>query len=267
MMGVRTSGNESGNGNANSGNDDVLLRLDGVGLRAPSGRWILRDVSFAVKRGEIVTIIGPNGGGKTTAVRAALGIITPTTGTVWRKPGLRIGYTPQKVKPDATLPLSVARFLALGTDAAPADIESALERTGARALLGEQLASLSSGELQRVLIARAMLLKPDLLVLDEPVQGVDFTGEAQLYDLIRNLRDETGCGVLMVSHDLHFVMAGTDHVVCINVHVCCAGTPQAVSGHPEYTGLFGPAATRHQAAYAHLHDHEHGLAHDPGREE
>ncbi len=250
-----------------NGNGDVLLRLDGVGVRAPSGRWILRDVSFSVKRGEIVTIIGPNGGGKTTTVRTALGIITPTTGTVWRKPGLRIGYTPQKMKPDATLPLSVARFLALGTGAGRADIEAALARTGAQSLLHEQLAHLSGGELQRVLIARAMLRRPDLLVLDEPVQGVDFTGEAQLYDLIRSLREESGCGVLMVSHDLHFVMAGTDHVVCINVHVCCAGTPQAVSEHPEYTGLFGPAAVAHQAAYTHLHDHEHGLKHDPGREE
>ena len=245
---------------------EPLLRLEGVGLRAASGRWILRDVSFTVRRGEIVTIIGPNGGGKTTAVRAALGIVRPDRGRIWRAPGLRVGYTPQKARPDTTLPLSVRRFLALGTGAAEAALLAALERTGARGLAGAQLAELSSGELQRVLIARAMLRRPDLLVLDEPVQGVDFAGEAALYDLIRAFRDETGCGVLMVSHDLHFVMAGTDHVVCINVHVCCAGTPQAVSGHPEYAGLFGAGAVAHQQAYAHLHDHEHGLKHDPGRE-
>jgi len=246
---------------------EELLRLDGVSVRAPSGRWILRDVSFSVHRGEIVTIIGPNGGGKTTAVRAALGIITPDAGSVWRAPGLRVGYTPQRVRPDLTLPLTVRRFLRLGIAASEADIDAALERTGARRLAGQQLADLSSGELQRVLLARALLRKPHLLVLDEPVQGVDFAGEAAMYDLIRGVRDETGCGVLMVSHDLHFVMAGTDKVVCINVHVCCAGTPQAVSEHPHYTGLFGTAATRHQAAYAHMHDHEHGLNHDPGRED
>ena len=245
---------------------EELLRLENVGLRAPSGRWIVRDISFSVRRGEIVTIIGPNGGGKTTTVRAALGIVRPGTGRVWRKPGLRIGYTPQKLHPDATLPLTVRRFLALDIDTTQEQALQMLERTGAQALADQQLAALSSGELQRVLIARAMLRKPDLLVMDEPVQGVDFSGEAQLYDLIRRFRDETGCAVLMVSHDLHFVMAGTDKVVCINVHVCCAGTPQAVSEHPEYAGLFGTAATRHQAAYTHLHDHEHGLRHDPGRE-
>ncbi len=245
---------------------EALLRLEEVGVRAPSGRWILRDVSFTVHRGEIVTIIGPNGGGKTTAVRAALGIITPDAGRIWRREGLRIGYTPQNVMPDATLPLTVERFLSLGTGARGAQLVAALERTGAQALAQQQLAALSSGELQRVLISRAILRRPDLLVLDEPVQGVDFSGEAALYNLIRSLRDETGCGVLMVSHDLHFVMAGTDRVVCINVHVCCAGTPQAVSGHPEYAGLFGPAAVAHQQAYAHMHDHEHGLEQDPGRE-
>ncbi len=263
-----STGSETQDNGSNARHDagGELLRLENVGVRAPSGRRILRDVSFSVRRGEIITIIGPNGGGKTTTVRAALGIVQPTSGAVWRKPGLRIGYTPQKLRPDAILPFTVRRFLALGIDAPEKHALAALERTGALALADQPLSSLSSGELQRVLIARAMLRRPDLLVLDEPVQGVDFAGEAQLYDLIRSLRDETGCAVLMVSHDLHFVMAGTDKVVCINVHVCCAGTPQAVSEHPEYAGLFGAAATRHQAAYTHLHDHEHGLNHDPGRE-
>ena len=247
--------------------DDIVLSLEGVGVRADSGRWILRDVNLRLCRGEIVTIIGPNGGGKTTLVRTALGIITPTTGRVWRRPGLRVAYTPQKVAPDSILPITVQRFLHLGLQPTPsgAKIHAALTRTGALALTDQQLAALSSGELQRVLMARAILRQPELLVLDEPVQGVDFAGEAALYDLIRALRDETGCGVLMVSHDLHFVMAGTDRVVCVNGHICCAGTPQAVSQSAEYAALFGQAAHAHRAAYAHLHDHEHGLCDLPER--
>jgi len=249
------------------GGGEVLLRLEDAGVRAGSGRWLIRHVNLEVRRGEIVTIIGPNGGGKTTTVRAALGIVPLTEGRICRADGLRIGYTPQKVAPDSILPLTVLRFLQLGTGAGRANITQALARTGAEQLLQQQLSALSSGELQRVLIARALLRRPDLLVLDEPVQGVDFAGEGAIYDLIRSYRDETGCGMLLVSHDLHFVMAGTDKVVCINVHVCCAGTPEAVCENPAYTGLFGtPAASMH-AAYRHRHDHVHGLAEDPGRNE
>ena len=256
--GADTSSGETG---------DLLLSLEGVGVRADSGRWILRDVSLRLRRGEIVTIIGPNGGGKTTLVRTALGIVAPTTGRVWRKPGLCVAYTPQKVTPDSILPITVARFLHLSLHPAPSGeaVRTALARTGTATLADQQLAALSSGELQRVLIARAILRQPDLLVLDEPVQGVDFAGEAALYDLIRALRQETGCGVLMVSHDLHFVMAGTDRVICVNGHICCAGTPQAVSQSDAYAALFGHAAGVHRAAYAHLHDHEHDLCDEPGR--
>ena len=245
---------------------EVLLRLENASVRAQSGRWIIRDVNLEIRRGEIVTIIGPNGGGKTTTVRAALGIIPLTTGRVWRKPGLVVGYTPQKVMADSILPLPVERFLRLGVRASVQEVRDTLERTGAAHLADQQLSALSSGELQRVLIARAILRKPHLLVLDEPVQGVDFAGEAAIYDLIRQVRDELNCGVLMVSHDLHFVMAGTDKVVCVNVHVCCAGTPKAVSESTEYAELFGLAGKAHRAAYAHMHDHEHGLKRDPGRE-
>ena len=249
------------------GGSDTLLRLEDAGVRAESGRWLIRQVTLEVRRGEIVTIIGPNGGGKTTTVRAALGIVPLTEGRLWRAPNLRIAYTPQKVHPDSILPLTVRRFLQLGTEAAAAEVAAALARTGAEKLAGQQISALSSGELQRVLIARALLRKPDLLVLDEPVQGVDFAGEGAIYDLIRSFRDETGCGVLLVSHDLHFVMAGTDRVVCINVHVCCAGSPEAVCESPAYTGLFGGQAASVHAAYRHHHDHVHGLAEDPGRGE
>ena len=264
MQAPVSSARDAGVGGVEKG--AVLLRLENAGVRAESGRWIVRDVNLEIRRGEIVTIIGPNGGGKTTLVRAALGIVPLTTGRVWRMPGLVIGYTPQKVMADSILPLAVERFLRLGVQAERAEVRQVLERTGAAHLAGQQLSCLSSGELQRVLIARAILRKPDLMVLDEPVQGVDFAGEAAIYDLIRHVRDELGCGVLMVSHDLHFVMAGTDKVVCINVHVCCAGTPKAVSESAEYAALFGMAGKAHRAAYAHMHDHEHGLRQDPGRE-
>ncbi len=249
------------------GGGEVLLRLEDAGVRAESGRWLIRHVNLQVRRGEIVTIIGPNGGGKTTAVRAALGIAPLTEGRLWRAPGLRVAYTPQKVAPDSILPLSVMRFLSLGVDVNTPAIMHALARTGADRLAQQQLSALSGGELQRVLIARALLRRPDLLVLDEPVQGVDFAGEGAIYDLIRDFRDETGCGVLLVSHDLHFVMAGTDRVVCINVHVCCAGTPEAVCESPAYAGLFGRQSSSAHAAYRHHHDHVHGLAEDPGRTE
>ncbi len=236
--------------------NDILVELDDVGVRA-DGRWIVRHVSFAVRRRRIVTLIGPNGGGKTTTIRAALGIMPVSEGEVRKAPRLRVGYVPQKLALDPSLPLTVARFMRLTAPATPAEVIAALEMTGVAHCMGRQVRQLSGGELQRVLIARAMLRRPDLMVLDEPVQGVDFAGEAALYEIIGRLRDELGCGVLLVSHDLHFVMAGTDHVVCINSHICCQGTPHAVAETEEYAELFGPAALARLAAYTHHHDHVH----------
>ena len=234
-----------------------LLELRDAGFRAPGGRWLVRHVSFAVHRGEIVTLIGPNGGGKTTTIRLALGILPPAEGRVTKAPGLKTGYVPQKLALDPTLPMTVARFMRLTAPARREDVLAALEETGVSARETSPVQSLSGGELQRVLIARAILRKPDLLVLDEPVQGVDFAGEAALYELIGEIRARLGCGVLLVSHDLHFVMSGTDHVVCINTHVCCEGHPHAVTKTPEYARLFGPAALERLAAYTHHHDHTH----------
>ncbi len=249
--------------------DQPLLQLRDVGFRAPGGRWLVRHVSFAVHRGEIVTLIGPNGGGKTTTIRLALGILPLAEGCVIRAPGLKIGYVPQRLALDPTLPMTVARFMRLTADAPQADILAALRETGVEARRDAPVQALSGGELQRVLIARAILGRPDLLVLDEPVQGVDFAGEAALYDLIGEIRARLGCGVLLVSHDLHFVMAGTDHVVCINTHVCCEGHPHEVTQTPEYAELFGPAALARLAAYTHHHDHVHapdGHVCGPGHE-
>ncbi len=241
----------------NGPDNSPLLELRDAGVRAPDGRWLIRHVSLSVRRGEIVTLIGPNGGGKTTTIRAALGILPLAEGSVRRDPDLRVGYVPQKLALDPALPMTVARFMRLTCSATKAQIVQALEETGVCARMNAQVARLSGGELQRVLIARAILRKPDLLVLDEPVQGVDFAGEAALYELISHIRETMGCGILLVSHDLHFVMAGTDRVVCINGHVCCSGHPHAVTKTPEYADLFGPAALERLAAYTHHHDHVH----------
>lgn len=235
---------------------ELLLAADGVSVDF-DGRVALSNVSLTVHRGEIVSLIGPNGAGKTTLVRVVLGLLQPSTGRVATLPGLRIGYMPQFMPIDEILPMTAARFLALSGVSDEVRIAKALADVGTDHLAGAQLRDLSGGELRRVILARALLREPDLLVLDEPVQGVDVGGQAELYGLITRLRDQTGCGVLMVSHDLHIVMAETDKVVCMNHHVCCTGHPEAVSRMPEYLALFGPAAAQHLALYAHGHDHRH----------
>ena len=221
------------------------------------GRMVLSNIDIALHEREIVTIIGPNGAGKTTLVRALLGHETPATGRVARRAGLTVGYVPQRFHVDATIPLTVARFLTLGLKATRSDGLEALAQVGASRVVSSQVAHLSGGELQRVILARALLRNPDLLVLDEPARGVDHLGEAELYDLISNLRDARGFGVLLVSHDLHIVMAKADRVVCINGHVCCSGHPHTVAQHPEYARLFGPQAAQSFGVYTHHHDHTH----------
>jgi len=214
-------------------------------------------VSLAVHSREIVTLIGPNGSGKSTSARLALGILKPTSGTTTRKRGLRIGYVPQKLSIDWTVPLKVARFMTLTSRIKSQRVVSALERTGVARLLNSDMQALSGGEFQRVLLARAIASSPDLLVLDEPVQGVDFNGQLALYQLIGDIREEIGCGVLLISHDLHLVMAATDKVICLNGHVCCSGSPSSVAVSPEYQALFGASAAATLAIYEHHHDHTH----------
>lgn len=228
---------------------DVYLRLN--------NRDILTDVNLTVKRGEIVTLIGPNGAGKSSLVRIVLGLMPPTSGQIHRAPSVRVGYMPQKLTVPENLPLTVRRFLTLGGSQGKDRIHSACEQTHSDYLLDQPMQTLSGGEHQRVLLARALLRDPDLLVLDEPVQGVDVTGQADLYALIARLRDELQCGVLMVSHDLHLVMAQTDQVLCINTHVCCSGHPEHVSQHPAYLELFGKAVDPALAVYTHHHNHTH----------
>ncbi|ROR31985.1 ATP-binding cassette domain-containing protein [Inmirania thermothiophila] len=234
----------------------TLLELREVSVAGAGGRPRLEAVSLRLARGEIVTLIGPNGAGKTTLVRVALGLEPPTAGSVWRRPGLRVGYQPQRLALDPRLPLPVRRFLAL-TGEVPADAaRAALAEVGAAHLWDRPLHRLSGGELQRVGLARVLARRPELLVLDEPSQGIDLAGQETLFEVIRRTRDRTGCAVLMVSHDLHLVMAGTDRVLCLDRHVCCQGRPEAVSRDPAFGRLFGSAAL---ALYSHHHDRcEHG---------
>jgi zinc transport system ATP-binding protein len=235
----------------------MLVALDRVGLSL-AGHRVLDGVSLAVPPSRIVTVVGPNGAGKSTLIKVALGLIRPDSGRVERT-AQRIAYVPQKLAISRILPLSVRRFLAIAVPErmAPAQLDAALMQVGAGHVLRRQVADISGGEMQRVLLARALLRRPDLLVLDEPVGGVDMAGQAELYDLIARLAHQDGVGVLMVSHDLHVVMAATDEVVCLNRHVCCAGHPEAVSRHPEYLALFGPRVAASLAVYTHAHDHGH----------
>ncbi|MBT0728270.1 zinc ABC transporter ATP-binding protein ZnuC [Rosenbergiella australiborealis] len=222
-------------------------------------KQVLQNISLTLTPGRILTLLGPNGAGKSTLVRLILGLVTPTQGTIEKKSGLRIGYVPQKLHLDITLPLNVERFLRLARQAKHVDIHAALQRVNADHLRLSAMQKLSGGEMQRVLLARALLGKPELLVLDEPTQGVDVNGQVALYDLINQLRHELGCAVLMVSHDLHLVMAKTDDVLCLNHHVCCSGPPEVVSQHPEFTAMFGTRASEQLAIYRHHHNHRHDL--------
>ncbi|MFS8121076.1 zinc ABC transporter ATP-binding protein ZnuC [Rhizobium sp. BR 250] len=240
---------------AHRGNE-ILVSLANAGVQR-NGRWLVRGVEFSVSKGEIVTLIGPNGSGKSTSAKMAIGVVKPSEGKVARKAGLKVGYVPQKLSVDWTMPLSVRRLMTLTGPLPAREIDAALNATGIAHLANAEVQHLSGGEFQRALLARAIARKPDLLVLDEPVQGVDFSGEIALYDLIKNIRNSNDCGILLISHDLHVVMAETDTVICLNGHVCCRGTPQAVSQSPEYMRLFGGAAAKALAVYSHHHDHTH----------
>lgn len=235
-----------------------LIEAEGVGITL-GGHRVLTGVTLTLNAGEIVTVVGPNGSGKSTLMRLLIGALGPDTGTIRRAPGLRIGYVPQKLAVDRTLPITVEGFLGLAGGGAVARVE-ALERTGIADLGGRQLAALSGGQFQRALLAQALVRRPELLVLDEAAQGLDQPGVARFYRLVEQIRGELGCGVLMVSHDLHVVMAASDRVICLNGHVCCEGTPLVVSAAPEYRALFGLGTQGALALYRHEHDHEHAGA-------
>ena len=245
----------------------MLLSAEDVTVRL-GGAEVLSGVSLAIEPAEIVTVLGPNGSGKSTLLRALLGMVPLASGRVSRGPGLRVGYVPQKLAIDASLPLSVRRFLSLPHRVGQAEAEGALARVGMKGAGLKPVSGLSGGQLQRVMLARALLGRPGLLVLDEPTQGLDQPGEAAFYRLIEEVRQETGAAVLMVSHDLHVVMAASDRVICLNHHICCEGTPRVVSAAPEYRALFGLGTQGALALYQHRHDHSHdeaGHKHDHAR--
>ena len=231
---------------------------------AYGGTVVLRDVDFSIAPGEIVTLVGPNGSGKSSFVKAMIGALRPASGTVSRREGLRLGYVPQKLHFDATMPLTVARFLGIPRRVSAADAEAALAQVDLAGFGGRQMTALSGGQLQRVLLARALLSEPELLVLDEPTQGLDQPGIAAFYLLLAALRERTGCAVLLVSHDLHVVMSASDRVICLNGHVCCEGTPEIVSAAPAYRALFGGGTRGALALYRHEHDHVHHPAEQGG---
>jgi zinc transport system ATP-binding protein len=238
-----------------------LIAADHICVRYGTDE-VLHDVTVSIAPGEIVTILGPNGSGKSTLLRALLGIIPVAEGRILRQAGLRVGYVPQRLQIDRSMPLTVRRFLSLPVRATDAAAATALARVGMADEAGSQMTDLSGGQLQRVLLARALLADPQILMLDEPTQGLDQQGEAGFYRLIEEVRATTGAAVLMVSHDLHVVMAASDRVICLNGHICCEGTPRVVSTAPEYRALFGLGTQGALALYQHVHDHDHeGHAH------
>ena len=238
-----------------SSNLNILVKLNNTGL-CINDKWLVKGVSLQVEKGKIVTLIGPNGSGKSTTAKIALGIYKKIDGSV-EKYTTKIGYVPQKISIDWTLPLRVNDFMLLTESISNDLIDEALSLTGVIHLKDKNLGDLSGGEFQRVLLARAISKKPELLVLDEPVQAVDFTGEIALYELIKKISDKLNCGILLISHDLHTVMTATDHVVCLNGHVCCSGSPIDVAKNNEYKALFGEQASQILSRYEHRHDHVH----------
>ena len=235
--------------------NNILVKLNNAGFKQ-NQKWLVKGVSLQVEKGKIVTLIGPNGSGKSTTAKIALGLFKNIEGEV-EKYTNNIGYVPQKISIDWTLPLRVKDFMLLTENLRDATVDEALSMTGVSHLKDKNLGNLSGGEFQRVLLARAISKKPELLVLDEPVQGVDFTGEIALYELIKKISEKLNCGILLISHDLHTVMSATDHVVCLNGHVCCSGTPIAVAKNNEYKALFGEQAAQTLSIYEHKHDHVH----------
>ena len=238
--------------------EKVLLRLNKVSVihdQTP----IIENIDLTLHKSEIVTVIGPNGAGKSTLIKTALGIIQPVSGNVERAKSLVMGYVPQTVSLDNALPLSVERFLRLSSQVEIGALNQALDQVGAGGILRSSMHTLSGGEIRRVLLARALLKEPELLILDEPTAGVDINGQAALYHLIQQIRDSYRCGVLLVSHDLHIVMAATDQVFCLNRHLCCSGAPEQVREHPEYLAIFGHQTAEELGIYRHRHDHAHNL--------
>ena len=235
-----------------------LILLDNVSVEIKHQK-ILHNVSLSINTNQIVTLLGPNGAGKSTLVKVILGLMPYTSGKITRLNNLTIGYVPQSIKLNPTLPITVKRFMLLNKQLNNNNILNILSMVKAEYLIDKSMHLLSGGELQRVLLAQALAKRPQLLILDEPTQGVDVNGQVLLYDLISSAKKQFNCGILMVSHDLHLVMAKTDEVICLNHHICCSGTPASVSNDPEFISLFGQQGASQIAVYKHHHNHQHDL--------
>ena len=236
-----------------------LIKVDNLSVVLPNVQ-VLSNIDLEINAGEIITIIGPNGAGKSTLIKAVLGLVTQYyIGKIWRRPKLTLGYMPQKINIESLMPLRVDGFLSMSKKTSNLDLQRLLKLLGIEKIINAPIQKISGGELQRVLLARALLNKPELLVLDEPTQGIDVNGQGELYRLIKEIRDEYHCGILLVSHDLHLVMSGIDQVICLNKHICCQGLPKDVSRNPAFLKLFGSDVTGNLAVYAHAHNHRHNL--------
>ncbi len=234
----------------------TLVTVEDLSVRY-GANTVLRHVNMTVEPGEIVTIVGPNGSGKTSLLRAIIGATPLSAGRVTHNPGLKIGYVPQKLHIDPTMPITVERFMRLTSRVSRQSSMDALKAAGVPDLLKSQMSQLSGGQFQRVLLARALINRPDILLLDEATQGLDQRGSAAFYQQIEEVRRETGCAVVMISHELHVVMSASDRVICLNGHVCCEGSPAVVASAPEYRALFGTGTGGALALYRHEHDHHH----------
>ena len=239
-------------------NHSILASLQSVGVRR-NNQWLVQNIDLTVHRGEIVSLIGPNGSGKTTVTKILAGSLQPDFGRVQRSPNIKIGYVPQNVTLNSSLPMTVQRLMNVPHPVDRSELIEVLDELNIQHLANSPVQKLSGGEFQRVLLARALLRKPDLMILDEPTQGLDVHGETLLFNRIANIRDRMNCGILIVRHDLHLVMVQTDTVVCMNVHICCTGTPKRVQENEAYLNLFGAKALEGRALYSHKHDHDHRL--------
>ncbi len=233
-----------------------LASLENIGLKI-AGQQIIDRISLHLNKGEITTLIGPNGGGKTSIARILLGVLRPTSGTITKNSNIKIGYMPQKIEVERTIPMTVENFLTLSTHKIIFDdhIRSLISRLKLENILQKQIHDLSGGQMQKILFLRAIINKPDLLVLDEPTQYMDIGATEEFYQIIDEIRKAQHCAILLISHDLHMVMQKTDFVFCVNHHVCCHGSPESINQHPEYLSLFGNKSAL--GIYQHHHDHKH----------